>query len=68
VRAEVFERWAADEVFDLALLYEELVEEGQLAGYEVAERFFEIGSHQGLGETDALFLELQRSTRAVSIP
>jgi NDP-sugar pyrophosphorylase family protein len=63
VRAEVFKRWAADEIFDLALLYEELVEKGQLAGYEVGERFFEIGSHQGLGETDALFLELQRSTR-----
>jgi len=63
VRAEIFADWQADEVFDLALVYESLVARGQLAGYEVAERFFEIGSHQGLGETDALFLELQRQSR-----
>jgi NDP-sugar pyrophosphorylase family protein len=61
VRADVFAGWHAEESFDLALVYESLVEKGQLAGFEVGERFFEIGSHQGLGETDALFLELQRA-------
>jgi NDP-sugar pyrophosphorylase family protein len=59
VRAEVCAEWQA-ESFDLALVYESLVARGQLAGFEVKERFFEIGSHEGLGETDALFLELQR--------
>ena len=39
--------------FDLALLYERLVEGGQLQGQEVAERFYEIGSPDGLAELDA---------------
>jgi NDP-sugar pyrophosphorylase family protein len=59
LQANVFDSWNTEEVFDLALVYESLVARGELTGYEVTERFFEIGSHQGLGETDALFLELQ---------
>lgn len=59
LRAETLDGWKTDEVFDLALVYEALVARGQLAGYEVSERFFEIGSHEGLDETDALFLHLQ---------
>ncbi|SHI27688.1 hypothetical protein SAMN04488135_118104 [Pollutimonas bauzanensis] len=43
--------------FDLAQVYHELSVEGQLAGYEVHERFYEIGSHGGLKETEAYFLE-----------
>lgn len=65
VRAEVFRQWQADEVFDLALLYEGLVKQQQLAGFEVQERFFEIGSHEGLRETDELFLEVQRAGAAI---
>jgi NDP-sugar pyrophosphorylase family protein len=63
VRANVFDAWQANDSFDLALLYESLVARGQLAGFEVKERFFEIGSHKGLDETDALFLELQQKVR-----
>lgn len=37
--------------FDLADVYYELSLCGQLAGYEVFERFYEIGSHEGLDET-----------------
>jgi N-acetyl-alpha-D-muramate 1-phosphate uridylyltransferase len=59
VNKEAFAAFNDDEVFDLALVYEDLVAKQQLAGYEVKERFFEIGSHEGLSETDALFLELQ---------
>lgn len=40
--------------FDLAAFYGKLVRTGQLAGYEVQQRFYEIGSAQGLAETDAL--------------
>jgi N-acetyl-alpha-D-muramate 1-phosphate uridylyltransferase len=40
--------------FDLAEVYEALVAEGRLAGYEVSRRFYEIGSAEGLRETDAL--------------
>jgi len=39
-----------DEVFDLAEVYEMLVSENQLLGYEVFQRFYEIGSHAGLQE------------------
>jgi NDP-sugar pyrophosphorylase family protein len=44
----------ADEPYDLADLYGELCRSGRLAGYEVATRFYEIGSPSGLAETDAL--------------
>ena len=37
--------------YDLADLYHDLVAERRLAGYEVARRFYEIGSPEGLEET-----------------
>jgi len=40
-----------DEPFDLAELYQELAEKGDLAGHEVIHRFYEIGSKEGLAET-----------------
>jgi hypothetical protein len=40
--------------FDLAEIYAELSRRGQLAGYEVTTRFYEIGSPDGLRETDEL--------------
>jgi NDP-sugar pyrophosphorylase family protein len=40
--------------FDLADLYQDLVREKQLAGYEVERRFYEIGSPQGLAELDSM--------------
>ena len=42
----------ADEVFDLADLYHRLSVDGLLAGHEVQERFYEIGSHAGIAETE----------------
>jgi NDP-sugar pyrophosphorylase family protein len=33
---------------DLAVVFEELSDEGSLAGYEVDDRFYEIGSPDGL--------------------
>jgi dTDP-glucose pyrophosphorylase len=53
-RREVFERYPADQALDLADVMRDLVTEKQLAGYEVKERFYEIGSHAGLEELDAL--------------
>lgn len=37
---------------DLVTLYRRLAEEGRLCGYEVTERFFEIGTPEGLAETE----------------
>lgn len=41
------------EAFDLAAVYQDLLTSGELAGYEVTERFYEIGSPAGLEETRA---------------
>jgi NDP-sugar pyrophosphorylase family protein len=54
VRAEALASRPANEPFDLAQVYSELSREGKLAGYEVATRFYEIGSAAGLKETDAV--------------
>jgi NDP-sugar pyrophosphorylase family protein len=53
-QASVFEAYAADQVFDLAEVMGKLVREKQLAGYEVRERFYEIGSPAGLAELETL--------------
>jgi NDP-sugar pyrophosphorylase family protein len=45
-------RGLANTPFDLAELYRDLAVHGQLAGHEVRERFYEIGSPAGLAETD----------------
>mgnify|MGYP001581025021 FL=1 len=42
-----------DGPLDLADMYSTLVKKNQLAGFEVYERFYEVGSHSGLTETDA---------------
>lgn len=51
LRADVLHTRPAGEAFDLADTYHELSVKGKLAGHEVFERFYEIGSHQGLRET-----------------
>ena len=43
----------ADEPFDLATVYERLLAAGELAAFEVRDRFYEIGSPEGLEETRA---------------
>lgn len=42
-----FDRVSPGEVYDLAKLYQSILAEGQLASYEVPERFYEIGSFSG---------------------
>jgi len=61
--AEALAGWDDTTAFDLARVYEELVANQQLAGLEVFERFFEIGSFAGLDETDALFLSLCKTAQ-----
>ncbi len=53
-KASVFDAYAADQVFDLAEVMGKLVREKQLAGYEVRERFYEMGSPVGLAELEAI--------------
>ena len=65
LRADALAAYPDDEPFDLADVYRDLSRAGQLAGYEVRHRFYEIGSHHGLAELDAL---LRRSPRRRSRP
>jgi NDP-sugar pyrophosphorylase family protein len=53
-KSSVFASYSADEKFDLAEVMGKLVSEKQLAGYEVPERFYEMGSPAGLAELEAL--------------
>ena len=54
LRADTLAAYPDDGVLDLADVYRDLSRAGRLAGYEVRHRFYEIGSHQGLAELDAL--------------
>jgi NDP-sugar pyrophosphorylase family protein len=56
-KAAVFDAYAADEAFDLATVMGRLVQEKKLAGYEVLERFYEMGSPTGLAELEALLAD-----------
>jgi NDP-sugar pyrophosphorylase family protein len=48
-RAEAFAGYP-DGKLDLVRIYQDLLARDQLFGYEVSERFYEIGSHTGLEE------------------
>jgi len=53
-KAAAFDSYPAGQPFDLAEVMGKLVREKQLAGYEVRERFYEIGSPAGLAELETL--------------
>jgi N-acetyl-alpha-D-muramate 1-phosphate uridylyltransferase len=57
-RAAAFDRVPAKRSYDLADLYRELLRGGELSAYEVKERFYEVGSFDGIEELTAL-LSLQ---------
>jgi NDP-sugar pyrophosphorylase family protein len=58
-RAAAFDGFPRDAVVDLADVQEALVQKKQLAGYEIKDRFYEIGSPTGLAELDALLKKKQ---------
>jgi NDP-sugar pyrophosphorylase family protein len=58
--ASVLAEQPENKAFDLADLYGNLVDRNLVAGYEVRERFYEIGSPAGLAETSA-FLKARQS-------
>ncbi|MFZ0738848.1 MAG: nucleotidyltransferase family protein [Candidatus Acidiferrales bacterium] len=61
-RAAAFDSLPAGQPFDLASLYGDLLQGGELAGFEVTQRFYEIGSPAGLEET-ARFIAEQGAVR-----
>lgn len=50
--AKILERFPDGHVFDLAEIYQELSLTGELTGFEVSQRFYEIGSPEGIAETE----------------
>ena len=50
--AQALQRWPEGAAFDLADVYHALSLRGALAGLEVVERFYEIGSTRGIEETE----------------
>jgi NDP-sugar pyrophosphorylase family protein len=58
-RREAFDGFPRGDVVDLAEVQKALLARGQLAGFEIGQRFYEIGSHAGLRELD----QLLRKTR-----
>lgn len=50
----VFEQLSINRPCDLSEIFQVLITNGQLAGHEVATRFYEVGSHSGLQELDQL--------------
>lgn len=59
-RAAALDEYPPGVKFDLAELMQRLVARRQLAGFEVLERFYEIGSPGGLAELEALLREPNR--------
>ena len=57
LRAEVLAGYPADQPLDLARVYQDLLAHDQLVGFEVTQRFYEIGSSAGLAETRAYLAE-----------
>jgi NDP-sugar pyrophosphorylase family protein len=53
-RASAFAGFPPDSVVDLAEVQKGLLDRGELFGYEINRRFYEIGSHPGLAELDQL--------------
>ena len=54
-KAAAFDAFPADQSFDLADVMSQLVRTKQLAGFEMHERFYEIGSPAGLAELEHFF-------------
>jgi len=52
LRKKAFQNIVENKVLDLADLYKELISREEMLGYEVKERFYEIGSPEGLKETE----------------
>jgi len=52
MRKEVFDQYPLNERFDLALVLSQSVNAGLVASYEVEQRFYEIGTAQGIKDTE----------------
>jgi NDP-sugar pyrophosphorylase family protein len=65
-RKAVFNEWPADKPFDLAAVMQDLLSAGRLKGFEVNERFYEIGSLAGIKETERFILRQRDNVVSIS--
>ncbi len=56
LKSNALQAYPVGKSFDLSLVYSSLSQTGELAGYEVFERFYEIGSYEGITDTEAYLL------------
>jgi MurNAc alpha-1-phosphate uridylyltransferase len=57
LKASTLGLYPQNEAFDLSNLYNKLSLDGQLEGFEVFDRFYEIGSHEGIADTENYLLQ-----------
>lgn len=66
LRSEVLSRYEPNVTLDLADVYQALSARGELAGYEVFRRFYEIGTPEALAEADRHFRKMSMATEFTS--
>lgn len=59
--SDLLEEYPLGQTLDLGDVYHDLSCQGRLAGIEVAEKFYEIGSPSGLQEAESYFLKLEKN-------
>ena len=52
IRKEIFDAYPSQKPFELSLILSRSVDTGLVTPYEVEQRFYEIGSVQGIKETE----------------
>ena len=65
LKKSAFDAIGDEEVFDLAKVYQSLIDKEQIISYEVKNRFYEIGSAQALAETEEYLLSLSKKNQGV---
>jgi NDP-sugar pyrophosphorylase family protein len=61
INPSIVHDYPVEQKFDLSEVYEQLARKRQLTGFEVRERFYEIGSIAGLQETEQYISQLKKS-------
>ena len=56
---KAFKDYKDKSIFDLESVYQDLITKNELLGYEVSERFYEIGSFKGLEETQMFLNKIE---------
>ena len=60
VNNSIFDNFSYNNNFDIDVVFENLSNNGLLAGFEVQKRFYEIGSINGLSDTIEFFKKMEK--------